>query len=61
VLGLMPHPERAAEPILGGVDGRGLLESLLRWLEARAPAVGTGADGGRGTTTIAAGVAGGGS
>lgn len=29
VLGLMPHPERACDPITGGVDGRRLLESLL--------------------------------
>jgi phosphoribosylformylglycinamidine synthase len=29
VLGLMPHPERLAEPILGGQDGRGVFESLL--------------------------------
>jgi phosphoribosylformylglycinamidine synthase len=30
VVGLMPHPERAAEPILGCEDGRRLFESLLR-------------------------------
>ena len=33
VVGLMPHPERAAEPILspyGGADGKLLFESLLR-------------------------------
>ncbi|MFL5318963.1 MAG: phosphoribosylformylglycinamidine synthase subunit PurQ [Myxococcaceae bacterium] len=29
VLGMMPHPERAAEPVLGSVDGRKLFESLL--------------------------------
>lgn len=29
VLGLMPHPERAAEPALGGVDGLVLFHSLL--------------------------------
>lgn len=29
VLGLMPHPERACEPLLGGEDGRRLFESLL--------------------------------
>ena len=29
VLGLMPHPERACDPVIGGVDGRGLLQSLL--------------------------------
>ncbi|MCP9926939.1 phosphoribosylformylglycinamidine synthase subunit PurQ [Cyanobium sp. CH-040] len=30
VLGLMPHPERACDPVTGGVDGRPLLASLLR-------------------------------
>jgi phosphoribosylformylglycinamidine synthase len=30
VLGLMPHPERACDPALGGVDGRLLLASLGR-------------------------------
>jgi phosphoribosylformylglycinamidine synthase len=29
VFGLMPHPERAAEELLGNVDGRRLFESLL--------------------------------
>ncbi len=29
VLGLMPHPERASESILGGEDGRLMLESVL--------------------------------
>lgn len=29
VLGMMPHPERHAEGLLGGVDGRALFESLL--------------------------------
>lgn len=29
VFGLMPHPERAAEPLLGSADGRLLFESLL--------------------------------
>ena len=28
VLGLMPHPERAVEAVLGGTDGRGIFESL---------------------------------
>lgn len=30
VYGLMPHPERAAEGILGNADGRVIFESLLR-------------------------------
>lgn len=29
VLGLMPHPERAADPVLGGLDGAGLFRSLI--------------------------------
>ena len=29
VVGLMPHPERAAEAILGGADGRRILEAAL--------------------------------
>ena len=29
ILGMMPHPENAAEPMLGSVDGRKLFESLL--------------------------------
>ena len=29
VLGLMPHPERATDPLLGGIDGQRLLQSLL--------------------------------
>jgi phosphoribosylformylglycinamidine synthase subunit PurQ / glutaminase len=38
VLGLMPHPERAAEPELGGDDGLGVLRSLAAWLVVQ-PAV----------------------
>ncbi len=29
VMGMMPHPERAVEPILGSVDGLGLFTALL--------------------------------
>ena len=29
VLGMMPHPERLAEPALGGEDGRLVFESLV--------------------------------
>jgi phosphoribosylformylglycinamidine synthase len=32
VCGLMPHPERASEALLGSVDGRVILESLLESL-----------------------------
>ena len=30
VLGLMPHPERACDPLLGGIDGRKILSTLVR-------------------------------
>jgi phosphoribosylformylglycinamidine synthase I len=36
VVGLMPHPERAAEPMLGSADGRRVFEALVRSLQARA-------------------------
>jgi phosphoribosylformylglycinamidine synthase subunit PurQ / glutaminase len=29
VMGLMPHPERAVEPVLGGTDGLALFQSIL--------------------------------
>jgi len=29
VLGMMPHPERAVDPIHGGTDGLGVFESVL--------------------------------
>jgi phosphoribosylformylglycinamidine synthase len=35
VAGLMPHPERASEPILGCADGRLLFESLVQALKVR--------------------------
>jgi phosphoribosylformylglycinamidine synthase I len=38
VLGLMPHPERAAEVEVGGTDGLRILRSIERWLVAQ-PAV----------------------
>jgi len=34
VVGLMPHPERAAEPELGSADGRQILEALVRAMAA---------------------------
>jgi phosphoribosylformylglycinamidine synthase len=33
VLGMMPHPERLADPALGGTDGAGVFRSLLRAME----------------------------
>jgi phosphoribosylformylglycinamidine synthase subunit PurQ / glutaminase len=35
VAGLMPHPERASESILGSTDGRLIFEGLAGWLESR--------------------------
>jgi phosphoribosylformylglycinamidine synthase len=34
VLGMMPHPERACEPLLGGADGLWILRSAMRALVA---------------------------
>ena len=31
VLGLMPHPERASEAILGSEDGRTIFQSIINW------------------------------
>jgi phosphoribosylformylglycinamidine synthase len=33
VLGLMPHPERLADPLLGGTDGRPMFTSMLERLQ----------------------------
>ena len=35
VAGLMPHPERACEPLLGSDDGKWILESLIAALEKK--------------------------
>jgi phosphoribosylformylglycinamidine synthase len=35
VVGLMPHPERACEPIVGSADGRVLFESVIEHLATR--------------------------
>jgi phosphoribosylformylglycinamidine synthase len=35
VLGMMPHPERCAEDVLGGTDGRLILTSMLQALKQR--------------------------
>ena len=32
VLGLMPHPERVCDPLLGGIDGKPLFQSLVETL-----------------------------
>ena len=36
VMGLMPHPERAADVLMGSADGRVILESMVRSLVAAA-------------------------
>jgi len=43
VVGMMPHPERACEPLLGGVDGRLIFESIVSWFArgAESPALQT--------------------
>jgi phosphoribosylformylglycinamidine synthase subunit PurQ / glutaminase len=35
VVGMMPHPERACEPLLGGVDGRLIFESVMSAMAVR--------------------------
>jgi phosphoribosylformylglycinamidine synthase len=37
ILGMMPHPERASEALLGGTDGLILWQSMLRALEVPIP------------------------
>ena len=41
VAGLMPHPERASEAVLGCADGRLVFESMIRALAGKAPATAT--------------------
>ncbi len=47
VVGLMPHPERASDPLLGSTDGRVLLGALLTAAGARIAVPGAQADAGR--------------
>jgi phosphoribosylformylglycinamidine synthase len=35
VLGMMPHPERACEPLLGGEDGLAVWRSIAAWAQVR--------------------------
>lgn len=35
VMGMMPHPERASEELLGSVDGQRIFLSIVRWWEER--------------------------
>jgi phosphoribosylformylglycinamidine synthase len=41
VAGLMPHPERASEGLLGSADGRAIFESMIDWLHERSSALTT--------------------
>jgi phosphoribosylformylglycinamidine (FGAM) synthase-like amidotransferase family enzyme len=36
VLGMMPHPDRSSEELLGSADGRGVFESMIGALEKTA-------------------------
>lgn len=36
VLGMMPHPERLADPLLGGIDGRPMFDGLVEALASAA-------------------------
>ena len=33
VMGMMPHPERCCESLLGGIDGRLIFESIIAWVK----------------------------
>jgi phosphoribosylformylglycinamidine synthase subunit PurQ / glutaminase len=35
VLGMMPHPERSVEAVLGNEDGCALFQSMITWLEGK--------------------------
>ena len=38
VLGMMPHPERCCEPLLGGEDGRYIFQSIVASAARAVPA-----------------------
>jgi len=54
VVGLMPHPERASEPLLGSADGLRIFESLVRWIAAGAAAATAAAEVAAGTVSTPA-------
>ncbi|MFA5840000.1 MAG: phosphoribosylformylglycinamidine synthase subunit PurQ [Candidatus Margulisiibacteriota bacterium] len=35
VLGMMPHPERSSEDLLGSHDGKFVFEGIVKWLQAK--------------------------
>lgn len=38
VFGLMPHPERSCDPLLGGIDGRAIFQSMIDFVSKTATA-----------------------
>jgi phosphoribosylformylglycinamidine synthase len=40
VVGIMPHPERAADPLLGSTEGAGFFDSLAAWAALSSSSVG---------------------
>ena len=38
VLGMMPHPERCCDPLVGGVDGLAIFRSILESTQKTVPA-----------------------
>jgi phosphoribosylformylglycinamidine synthase len=40
VMGMMPHPERASDPLMGSADGLGVFQSMLAAVEAARPVAG---------------------
>jgi len=38
VMGMMPHPERASDPLMGSADGLGVFQSMLAFAQAAHPA-----------------------
>jgi phosphoribosylformylglycinamidine synthase len=53
VVGLMPHPERAAEAVLGSADGLRLFASAVAWLRERSAGGRRGPDPGAGVSSRA--------
>jgi phosphoribosylformylglycinamidine synthase I len=39
VMGMMPHPERACDPLMGSTDGRGIFESVIDAVTHAVPAL----------------------
>jgi len=39
VMGMMPHPERACDPLMGSVEGRAVFESMFAAVSHAAAAI----------------------